>query len=202
MAARTKRPPDKTLTARVARVRNDLMGFMVMMGDGSEQWFRLGNRAEGCPDQDMEIRIQYNVSPGNDEYPDPTWWCNEWVSTRNGAQPEPPTPTSEPNPYEAKAQEIEAAEQAQGAAPAHSGAIRRFETNESIAMQVCIKAVVEAQMANLSAAVSSQHDEAMTMLLTPEAIAGEAEELYQRVFLAPLVDQDDGDEPEREYRGA
>lgn len=168
---------DKTMTAMVQTVRKDRTSFMITETDGTEQWFRLGGTADGCPEKGMIVRIGYNVSPGNDEYPDPTYWCNSWTNT-NGS-----TPTSEPNPYEAKAQEIEQAESAQGAAAAPSGNIRRFDTNDAISMAVCIKAVVDAQVSNQSTLASVPDIDPAVFTITPTTIAEDAEMLFQMVFV-------------------
>ena len=169
---------DKQITALVQVVSEDKKTFKILMGEGQDQWFRIGGKAFGCPERGMTIRITYNVSPGNEQYPSPTFWCNTWQDTDSPASG---TPTSEPNPYEAKAQELEAVEQAQSAAPAN---IRRFETNESISMAVCIKAVTEGLLGNLAAAVSHPDVDSMSMTVTPESIAENAEALYQAVFVA------------------
>ena len=180
-----------TITGYVSSTAKDGGSFQLEAAQGhdwdipnSQQWFRIGKDQRSgepnaqCPEWKSTVRVTYNISPGTAKYPNATYWAN-LVTSPNG------TPTSEPNPYEAKAQEIEAAEQAYNAA--HSGAIRRFETNESIAMQVCIKAVVEAQLGNLSAGVSHPDVDAMSMMITPESIAGEAETLYQLVFVTGPV---------------
>ena len=187
------------MTAMVQTVRKDLTGFMITETDGKDLWFRMGNRAEGCPEKGQIIRIEYNVSPGNEEYPNDTYWANGWVTTKNGG-----TPTSEPNPYEAKAQEIEQQEaayrQLTGAdmgESSHERPVRRFETNDAISMAVCIKAVVETLLGNLAAAVSHPEVDSMALVITPAKIASEAEDLYQRVFVygpegnAPPAQQDE-----------
>ena len=176
---------DKTMTAMVQTVRKDGTGFMITETDGKDLWFRLGQRSEGCPDKGMVVRIDYNVSPGNEEYPNDTYWANAWTETRNGG-----TPTSEPNPYDTQAQRIEQQEEAERRLTAadafpssHEKPIRRFETNDSISMAVCIRWVTEAQLGNLAAAVSQPDVDAMAMTITAESIAKHAEELYQRVFV-------------------
>ena len=204
MVVGTKRPPDKTLTAMVQEVLTSregrVYGFKVVMGDGTSQKFTLGNRVESCPPQGTSIRISYNVTPGNDEYPDPTWWCNTWEDTNSAASGT--TPTSEPNPYEAqgrridakldayeaKARELEAQEQAQNAAP-----IRRFDKEESISMAVCIRWVTEAQIANLAAAVSHPETDSRSLTITPQTITLDAEALYQAVFVIGSSQEPVGD---------
>lgn len=178
---------DKTMTAMVQTVRKDCTGFMITETDGKDLWFRLGQRSEGCPDKGMVVRIDYNVSPGNEEYPNDTYWANAWTETRNGG-----TPTSEPNPYEAKAQEIEQQEEAERRLTAADvfpsshekpPTVRRFETNDAISMAVCIKAVVEAQVANLGAVGHNPTVDPLALFITSESIASDAEALYQRVFV-------------------
>ncbi len=168
---------DKTMTAMVQEVLRNregkAYGFKVAMNDGIIQKFTLGQRSEGCPSQGTVVRIQYNVSPGNEEYPDPTYWCNAWTNTNGGS------------PHEVQAERIEQqeadyepVERTQAQPP-----VRRFETNDSISMAVCIRWVTEAQLGNLAAAVSQPDVDAMSMTISPVSIAREAEALYQRVFV-------------------
>ena len=98
---------DKTMTAMVLEVLSNrdgkAYGFKVPMTDGIIQQFTLGNRAVGCPEQGMIVRIEFNIQPAGEGYEDrgDTYWCNSWVNTNGG------TPTSEPNSYETQAQRIE-----------------------------------------------------------------------------------------------
>ncbi len=173
---------DQTMTAMVQRVRDDGTGFMINMNDNSEQWFKLGQSAVGCPIRGDTVRITYNVSSpkrGYEQYGD-TYWCNSWTNTIGA------TPTSQP--YEQKAQELErevgaVVRSAAATLRDDADAMRRFDTNGSIAMQVCIKAVTEALIANLGAVGHNPQADPLGFLITPAAIATDAELLYETIFV-------------------
>ena len=173
---------DKTMTAVVLEVLSTRegkpYGFKVPMNDGTVQKFTLGLRADGCPKQGMIVRIEFNTQPGNEEYPDETYWCNEWTNTNGASLP--------PDAYERKAQEIDAQEAALGntmMAEQPPATIRRFGKEEAIQMEVCIKAVTEALIANLGAVGHNPEADPLGFMITPAAIANDAELLYQTIFV-------------------
>ncbi len=76
------RPPDNELRTTVQAVRKNLKGFMAIV-DEREQWFTLSTQGDvQCPEKGADIIIKYNISPGNDQYPEPTYWANEVLNPR------------------------------------------------------------------------------------------------------------------------
>ena len=131
------RTPDNELRTTVIDVKPDGKRFRAAMEDGRVQEFTLSTQGYIAPPTvGQDIIIKYNIqASSNPKWPDPTFWANEIMPAANGQSAPPIQGTYD----QARAAVAEAtAEPKKASYQAESDA-----RNQSIEMQVCLKAAVE-----------------------------------------------------------
>ncbi len=159
-----ERKPDLKVQATVAAVRKDETGFMANV-DGEERWFKLSTQnTPACPSRGQDILISYNISPGNDQYPDPTYWANVILDPKlveqNGDGDVHPD-------WEAGAQRVDAT----NAAAEKAQPIKADPMGSSIEWQVCIKEASANARANLEHAPTFFKDETRVPIASADVVA-------------------------------
>ena len=140
-----QRQPDNELRTTVIGVKPDGKRFRAAMEDGRVQEFTLSTQGYiAPPTAGQDIIIKYNIQASNNpKWPDPTFWANEIMPAANG-QSAPPM-ADVPPAYEQTAQRVDAANAAHEIAEPKKDVYQAEgdARNQSIEMQVCLKAAVE-----------------------------------------------------------
>ena len=217
---------DNEMRVIVASIKRDGTAFKVQIGeaDGSvrDQWFKLskqGPTTPVLPAVGADIIVGYNISPGTVEWPNDTYWANS-IRSANGVDETPAPPMADvPPAYEQTAQRVDAVnEQHDGISAADMRdaaseiADRKKDVyqaegdarNQSIEMQVCLKAAVEITKEWEGGAASQQVVE-VTLALHDGIFCGKAmpthEEQAPRWQMPTEEPNQEAGEPERQFSG-